>query len=91
MIPDPTKMPPEDNELDGMTPEEEPLSEIVESPEPARRRNTDTTLAMGVAIGVAVGALFGTIQDNLALGVGIGIAAGVILAWIYLQFRTSNF
>lgn len=91
MIPDPVKIPPEENELDGMPPEDQPLSETVHprDSQPAKR-TIDTTLAMGVAIGVAVGALFGTIWDNLALGVGIGIAVGVILAWMYNQFRTSR-
>ncbi|MCO5218862.1 MAG: hypothetical protein M9953_10190 [Thermomicrobiales bacterium] len=92
MIPDPIKIPPQENETDNVLTEDQPtpkLADPVDLEPTAPTRSIDSTLAMGVAIGVALGAALGTVWDNIALGVGIGIAVGVILAWIYPHIGRS--
>lgn len=94
MIPDPIKIPPQENETDNVITEDQPTPRLADpldlEPTNADKTPADYRMAMGIAIGVAVGAIFGTVWDNLALGVAIGIAVGAILAWIYGQIRVDR-
>lgn len=88
MIPDPTKMRPEDEELDGLTDSEPTLTDVTE-PETSRSV-ADYNMAMGIAIGVAVGAVIGVVRDDLAMWIAIGIAIGVVGGYLMSQARRSR-
>lgn len=88
MIPDPTKMRPEDQELDGLS-EPDP---VLATPDESKTSRSigGFDMAIGIAVGVALGAAVGAVRDDLGMWVAIGIAIGVFGGFLVSQVRRSR-